>query len=114
MEFGSFVLVIKDFLTWVVKMTFAIILIGIAITAILPLLPSDPFRNDIESISATFKEWADFINWFIPTDFIVSGALFAVVCKAFFYVTRIVLNRLGVNFFQDFASSYDLNKWIDA
>ena len=113
MEFGSFVLIIKDFLTWVVKMTFAIILISIAITAILPLLPSDPFRNDIQSISATFKEWADFINWFIPTDFIVSGALFAVACKAFFYVTRIVLNRLGVNFFSDFASSWDSSEWFD-
>lgn len=90
-----------------------IILIGIAITAIWPLLPTDPFRSDILSISGTFQEWSDFINWFVPTDFIVSGALFAVVCKAFFYVTRIVLNRLGVNFFQDFASSYDPNKWID-
>ena len=56
MEFGSFVLIIKDFLTWVVKMTFSIILIGIAITAIWPLLPSDPFRSDILSISGTFQE----------------------------------------------------------
>lgn len=113
MEIGSFVLLVKDVVVHIVKIVFSVILLGLAISALLPVLPSDPFRSDILSISGTFQEWADFINWFIPTDFIVSGALFAVACKLFFFVTRIVLNRLGVNFFNDWAKSYDSNQWFD-
>lgn len=113
MEVGSFVLLIKDIVVYIVKLVFSVLLLGLAITALLPILPSDPFRSDILSISGTFQEWSDFINWFIPTDFIVSGALFAVACKLFFFVTRIVLNRLGVNFMSDWASSYSPDKWFN-
>lgn len=113
MEFGSFVLIVKDFVTYFCKLAFGVILIGIAITGILPLLPNDPFRSDILSISGTFSEWADFINWLIPCDFIVSGSFFVIVCKAFFYLTRVILNRLNINFISDFATSWDSSQWFD-
>lgn len=104
MEFGVFVLTIKYFLEWFAKIVLGTIIIVICMSAVVPLLPDDPFRSDILTISATFDQWSDFLNWMIPTNFIVTSGLFAANCKLFFYITRIVLNRIGGDFFEIFGS----------
>ena len=113
LSFGAFVMSIGSFLSHFAKWAISIIIFMIALSAITPLLPDDPFRSDILSISGTFQQWSDFINWFVPSGFIVSSTLFAVECKIFFTIYKFLLNRIGANFFADFGTSYDPNKWFD-
>lgn len=103
--FGSIVLSVGSFLSKFAKIVVGVIILMIAMSAIVPILPDDPFRSDILTISGTFTEWADFINWFMPTGFIVTSTLFAIECKIFFFVTKLILNYLGANFIQQFGTS---------
>lgn len=106
LTFGAFLLSVQSFISWFAKRALGIAVLVIAISAVVPLLPDDPLRSDILTIQATFSQWADFINWLIPTDFIVTSSLFAVACKMTFYMIKIVMNMLGVNFMSMFTS-YD-------
>lgn len=105
LTFGTIVLSVGSFLGKFAKIVAGIIILMIAMSAIVPILPDDPFRSDILTISGTFQQWSDFINWFVPTGFIVTSSLFAVECKVFFFVTRLALNYLGANFIQQFGTS---------
>lgn len=105
MEFGVFLLTVKYFLQWLGKIVLGTVIILVCLTAIIPILPDDPLRSDILTISGTFEEWSDFLNWMVPTGFIVSSALFVANCKLFFFITKVVLNRLGSDFFQIFAAN---------
>lgn len=114
LSFGAFVMYLTSFLQWIAKHVLSVILFMIALNAIVPLLPDDPFRSDILSISGTFEQWADLINWCIPTGFIVTSSLFAVECKIFFIVYHFLMDRLGVNFFAEWGSSQNSPwKWYN-
>lgn len=104
LTFGAFLLSVQSFISWFAKRALGIAVLVIAISAVVPLLPDDPLRSDILTIQATFSQWADFINWLIPADFIVTSSLFAVACKMTFYLIKIVMNMLGVNFMSMFTS----------
>lgn len=106
LTFGAFILAVQSFLSWLAKKALAVCLVVVALFAIVPILPDDPLRSDILSISGTFQQFSDLINWVIPVDFIVTSCLFAVTWKMAIYLYKIVMGMLGVNFMSMFTS-YD-------
>lgn len=105
LTFGAFILTVQSFLSWIAKKALNIILLMVAISAVYPLLPDDPFRSDIISVSGTFEQWSDFINWLVPTSFIVTSTLFAVMCKMFYYLYKLIMSQLGANFIEHIGTS---------
>ena len=106
LTFGAFLLAVQSFVSWIAKKVLLVALVVVAISAVFPILPDDPLRSDILTISATFQQYADLINWLIPVDFIVTSVLFAVTWKMTVYVFKIVMSLMGVNFMSMFTS-YD-------
>lgn len=104
LTFGAFVLAVQSFLSWIAKKALSVALVVVALFAIVPILPDDPLRSDILTISGTFSQFSDFINWLVPVDFIVTSTLFAVACRMFYYLYKIVMGMLGVNFMSMFTS----------
>lgn len=104
MTFGAFLLAVQSFVAWIAKKALAVCLIVVALFAIVPILPDDPLRSDILTISGTFQQFSDLINWIIPVDFIVTSCLFAVTWKMAIYLYKIVMSILGVNFMSMFTS----------
>lgn len=106
LTFGAFLLAVQSFISWIAKKVLLVALVVVAISAVFPILPDDPLRSDILTISGTFQQYADLINWLIPVDFIVTSVLFAVTWKMTVYVFKIVMSLMGVNFMSMFTS-YD-------
>lgn len=106
LTFGAFLLAVQSFISWIAKKVLLVALVVVAISAVFPILPDDPLRSDILTISGTFQQYSDLINWLIPVDFIVTSVLFAVTWKMTVYVFKIVMSLMGVNFMSMFTS-YD-------
>lgn len=106
LTFGAFLLAVQSFISWIAKKVLLVALVVVAISAVFPILPEDPLRSDILTISGTFQQYSDLINWLIPVDFIVTSVLFAVTWKMTVYVFKIVMSLMGVNFMSMFTS-YD-------
>ena len=45
---------------------FKMILIVVALLLLTPVLPDDPFRTSIYSITGTYDQWRDLIEWLVP------------------------------------------------
>ena len=88
---------------------FKIILIVVALLLLTPVLPDDPFRTSIYSITGTYDQWRDLIEWIVPVKFIVSTGLFCVSCWIFFYIFRTLYNAVGVSITGSIASNTSFN-----
>ena len=113
--FGAFIATMQSALTWFAQKALAVLIIVVAITAVYPILPDDPFRSDILTIKGTMQQWSDFINWFIPAPFIVSSVQFAILCKIFYYLYHLYMSALGLNFLKIFTNiSYSDGQYVNS
>lgn len=101
--FSTFILNMQSILGAFAKRALCVLLLLIAFSAVVPILPDDPLRSDIITIRSTFQQWSDFISWLIPADYIVTSVHFAILCKISYYVFHLVMDMLGVNFFKSFT-----------
>lgn len=100
-----------SFLQSIAKIVLKLVLLVVALSAVVPLLPGDPFREGIIQISATWEQWADLVNWIIPSGLILTSTLFGITCYIFFFGMKILLNMAGMNFFRQVFTDPDVAAW---
>ena len=95
----------------IAKIVLKLVLLVVALSAVVPLLPDDPFREGIIQISATWEQWSDLVNWFIPSELILTSTLFGITCYIFFFGMKILFNMAGMNFFRQVFTDPDVAAW---